>query len=140
MVDTRPFMVLSDLKGSLGVPGDDTASDSRYEEYVAGANTWVETELSAVGDAAQLDRDGYFWKKARYAALAHARGEAFEHEGWTDRARAAFERAQRECDSLKESMRAQRGGRQRLVGASRGLAEPQVLSGGMVSGYVTRAL
>jgi len=139
-LDTRPFLVISDLKGSLAVPADDTASDGRFEEYVAEANTWTETELTAVADGRQLDRNAYFWKKGRYAALAYARGLAFEHEGWTDRARAALERAQREMDSLKDSIRAARGGRQRLVGASRGLAEPQVLSPGQVSGYVTRAL
>lgn len=138
--DTRQYLTLSGLKGSLEVAADDTADDGRYQEYVDGANSWVELEVSSVGDDVQLDRDGYFQKKCYYAALAHARGMVFEHENWVEKSRASFERAQRDIDALKERIRAGRGGRQRLVGASRGLAEPQVLPIGGVSGYVTRAL
>lgn len=139
-MDAPQFLTLSGLKGSLSVPMEDTSDDARYQEYVDAGNEWVHLELSAVADQSAIERDGYFRKKAYWAALSHARGMAFEQEGWIEKARGMFERAQRDIDALVRRAQAQRGGRQRLVGASRGLAEPQVLSGGMVSGYVTRAL
>ena len=140
MTDTRPFMVLSDLKGSLGVPADDTGEDGRYQGYVEQANAWCELEVTSVGDDAQLVRDGYFWKKAKYACISYARALAYEHENWTEKARVNEARAYKEVETLLKRVAADRPSRSRLVVASRGLAEGQVLPTSGISGYVTRAL